>query len=252
MTTRRVPSARPGAARDTDGRPEGFPRTPWTFLIHAREPGKDARPSLDRLVETYWRPVYWHIRYQWHKSVEDAKDLTQEYFATFLEKDYLQSYDRERGRFRAFVKVSLDNFLRNQHRAAGRKIRGGHVKHLSLDVTDEPLPEVSSTDLKPEDLFDRNWAAVVLRQALARLKEHYEKRGKPRYHRVLVEYELPDGEKPTYEDLAKRLGISVFDVRNYLHHARVTFRAVLRQVVAETVEKASDVDDEIERLKEMF
>lgn len=252
MTDRKVPPSRAGGGRDTDARPEAFPRTPWTFLIHAKAVGKGEKATLERLIETYWRPVYWHIRYQWHKSVEDAKDLTQEYFATFLEKDYLRSYERERGRFRAFVKVSLDNFLRNQYRAAGRKVRGGHVKHLSLDVRDEPLPEISSTELAPGEAFDRNWASVVLRTALERLKEHYEKRGKPRYYRVLVEYELPEGERPTYEALGEKLGISVCDVRNYLHHARVTFRSVLRQVVAETVEKSEDVDDELDRLKALF
>lgn len=252
MTERRVPPSRPGRARDTDARPEGFPSTRWTFLLRAKTVGEGEKEALERLIETYWRPVYWHIRYQWHKPVEDAKDLTQEYFATFLEKGYLQSYERERGRFRTFVKVSLDNFLRNRYRAAGRKVRGGHVKHLSLDVKDEPLPEVASSELRPEEVFDRNWASVVLRTALERLREHYEKSGKPNYYLVLVGYEMPEGEKPTYEALAERLGITVFDVRNYLHAARTTFRSVLRQVVGETVEKAGDVDDELDRLKALF
>lgn len=252
MADSRIPPSRPRRARDTDAGPEAFPRTPWTFLLHAQAVGKGEKATFERLIETYWRPVYWHIRYQWRKSVEDAKDLTQEYFATFLEKEYLKSYERERGRFRAFVKVSLDNFLRNAYRAAGRKVRGGHVKHLSLNVTDEPLPEVASSELPPDEAFDRNWASVVLRTALERLKEHYEKRGKPRYYEVLVGYEMPEGERPTYEELAERLGISVFDVRNYLHAARVTFRSVLRKVVGETVEKAGDVDDELDRLKALF
>ncbi len=252
MASEHVSPTRPGRAGDTDAHPGAFPRTPWTYLLHAKVVKDGEKVSLERLVETYWRPVYWHIRYQWHKSVEDAKDLTQEYFARFLEKDYLKSYERERGRFRAFVKVSLDNFLRNQYRAAGRKVRGGHVKHLSLDVTDEPLPEVAADVVQPEEAFDRNWAAVVLRTALERLKEHFEKRGKPRYYEVLVGYEMPEGEKPTYEALAERLGITVYDVRNYLHHARVTFRSVLRQVVAETVEKTGDVDDELDRLRALF
>ncbi len=252
MAEKGLPPSRPSRRRDTDARPEAFPRTPWTFLLRAQAVGKGEKATFERLIQTYWRPVYWHIRYQWHKPVEDAKDLTQEYFATFLEKEYLKSYERERGRFRAFVKVSLDNFLRNAYRAAGRKVRGGHLKHLSLDVTDEPLPEVASTDLPPDEAFDRNWASVVLRTALERLKEHYEKRGKTKYYRALVGYEMPEGEKPTYEELAGKLGVSVFDVRNYLHAARVTFRSVLRQVVGETVEKSGDVDDELDRLKALF
>ncbi len=252
MAEKKVPPARPGGGRDTDKHPEPFPRTPWTCLLQAQRVGKDERSWLERLFSIYWRPVYWHIRYQWHKSVEDAKDLTQEYFATFLEKEYLQSYQRERGRFRAFVKVSLDNFLRNRYRAAGRKIRGGHLKLLSLDVTDEPLPEVASPDLPAEELFDRRWASVVLGQALERMREHYAKRDKAIYCDIFFACEMPEGEKPTYEELGKRFGVSASDVRNYLHHVRVTFRSTLRAVVGETVERGGDVDEELDRLKALF
>lgn len=247
-----VPKPRPGYGADTDRSPEPFPRTPWTQIANARALGSGERGALERLFSIYWRPVYWHIRYQWRKGVEDAKDLAQEYFATFLEKGYLDSYDRERGRFRTFVKVSLDNFLRNRHRAAGRMIRGGHVKHLSIDVREEPPPDLTAREAPAEESFDRAWAAAVLQQALLRLREHYGKRDQAVYYELFVARETPDGEAPTYEALAERHGVSVSDVRNYLHHARVTFRSVLRVVVGETVVQHADVDDELDLLRELF
>ena len=37
--------------------------------------------AFDILVRAYWRPVYYHLRVQWNATADNAKDLTQEFFA---------------------------------------------------------------------------------------------------------------------------------------------------------------------------
>ena len=46
-------------------------------------------------------------------SIEDAQDLTQDFFVTILKNNWLQHADRNRGRFRSLLLKSLQNFLIN-------------------------------------------------------------------------------------------------------------------------------------------
>jgi hypothetical protein len=48
----------------------------------------------------YWRPLYFFVRQQGGYTPEDAQDLTQEFIARWLEKDYLKAAAKEKGRFR--------------------------------------------------------------------------------------------------------------------------------------------------------
>ena len=45
------------------------------------------------------------------RSKEDAEDLTQAFFARFLERNYLEGLRNEKGRFRAFLLAALEHFL---------------------------------------------------------------------------------------------------------------------------------------------
>src|SRR6185503_16848224 len=73
-------------------------------------------------------------------SPEQAQDFTQEFFAGFLEKNYVARATRERGRFRVFLMSSVENFLHNQHDRAQAQKRGGGQKLLSLDCSFCPPP----------------------------------------------------------------------------------------------------------------
>src|SRR4026207_2179399 len=84
-----------------------FGSTLWSTVQQAREGSGEA---LDRLVAEYWKPVYFYVRRRGH-GVDDAKDLTQAYFAAFVEKDFLKDVAAERGRFRSFVMSSVGHFL---------------------------------------------------------------------------------------------------------------------------------------------
>jgi len=86
-----------------------FSTTQWSLIVAAgdsRHP--DARDALAALCEVYWYPVYAQIRFR-GRDPESAKDLTQGFFAELLERRTLKVADPDRGRFRSFLKTSVDS-----------------------------------------------------------------------------------------------------------------------------------------------
>jgi RNA polymerase sigma-70 factor (ECF subfamily) len=106
-------------------RADPFLTTQWSLVLLARErasPQADA--ALAALCRTYCYPLYAYIRRQVH-TAEQAEDLTQEFFARLLEKDFLRTVDRAHGRFRAFLLACCKHFLANERDRAGARKRGG-------------------------------------------------------------------------------------------------------------------------------
>ena len=148
-----------------------FATTRWSLVLDAREGGpRLSEQALTELCESYWYPLYAFVRRQGH-SAEDAADLTQEYFAKLLEKDYLQDVRPEAGRFRSFLLVSLKHFLYNEWDKEKAQKRGGHLRRIPLDGDSaETRYTVEPVDLRtPEDLYERRWAMTVLERVLDRL-----------------------------------------------------------------------------------
>ncbi len=225
-----------------------FPSTCWTAIRDAADPASTGyRESLERLAAAYWRPVYVHFRRRWAKSNEDAKDLTQEFFAALQEKGFLAKIEPGLGRFRAYVKTALDNFARLDHRGRGRLKRGGGRKVIPLDDLREFEP---STSVPPEQAFDREWARSVLDGALHEMEGIYRAAGMEKAYRMflLKHIEAPDDEDLSYEALAKRFGLKATDVTNRLHRARRKLQTLIFRRVRETVGSDEEADAEIAEL----
>ncbi len=220
-----------------------FPKTAWTQVLKAKE--RDApefRDAIDRLVRAYWKPVYWVIRTHWSKSNEDAKDLTQDFFLGFLERDRLKNVGPEKGRFRTVVQVMLKNFLASSEAARRARKRGGTVHMFSLDgATEAPA---SHSGLTVEELLDRTWAWTLWNGAQGELRERYRAAGKEVYFTVLERYDLAPA-PPSREALALELGLSVHDVGNYLRHARSALKEILRERVRATLADEADLESEL-------
>src|ERR1700722_761333 len=67
-----------------------------------------SRPAQEAMVAAYWNPVYRYIRIRWRCSNEDAKDLTQSFFAAAIEKNFFEGYESTKGTFRTFLRTCLD------------------------------------------------------------------------------------------------------------------------------------------------
>src|SRR5205807_5993985 len=109
---------------------EVFATTRWTLVLAARHPDvPQAAIALEELCRIYWYPLYVYVRRQ-TATREDAEDLTQAFFARFLEKNYLEGLSSQKGKFRAFLLASLKHFLANEWDRANRQKRGSGVAPL--------------------------------------------------------------------------------------------------------------------------
>ncbi len=75
--------------RDTDigGPQDRFPVTTQSAIFAARSEDLLVRQrAFETILASYWKPAYKYIRIKWQASNEDAKDLTQGFFASAIEK----------------------------------------------------------------------------------------------------------------------------------------------------------------------
>ena len=150
-----------------------FETTNWSLILRAAsDDDEEARLALALLCEAYWYPVYAYIRRQ-GSSAPDAEDLTQGYFARFLEKGVVREVHREHGRFRAFLLVSVRNFLNNARDRERAVKRGGGRRLLSLDAdrAEERLSAEARDPVTPETLFERSWAQRKIGRTVESLAE---------------------------------------------------------------------------------
>jgi RNA polymerase sigma-70 factor (ECF subfamily) len=189
--------------------PSSFATTHWSLVLAARdraEPG--AADALASLCALYWHPLYAYVRRRGH-GADEAHDLTQEFFARLLQKDFLAAVDRGKGKFRSFLLASCNHFLANEHDRARARKRGGGRRVLSLDAADAEgryLAEPAG-GLTPEQLFERRWAMALLQEVMARLRDEFEAKGKGRLFERLRGFLV--GEKGAgYRRAADELGLS--------------------------------------------
>jgi len=227
-----------------------FVTTSWSTVLAAREASTVAsREALEILCRTYWYPVYAFVRRQ-GVDPEDARDLTQAYFAQLLEKGYLEDYDPERGRFRVFLRTSVRNFLSKERDRERSWKRGGRTGIVSLDDDQiEGRYRFEPADrLTPEQLYERRWALTVLEQARSRLRQERIEAGRELEFSKLEGFLTGQGGQARYKDIAAELGTTEDAVKTALHRLRRQFGEVLRDVIGATVAGRNEVDDELKHL----
>jgi RNA polymerase sigma-70 factor (ECF subfamily) len=238
------------AATTTKGQ---FPSTQWTILGQARGgTGVDAderHKALEQLAAIYWRPIYAFFRLRWNRTPADAMDLTQDFFVKLLEGTMIRNADRNRGRFRAFLKTCLDNFARTVREKERTEKRGGKKVKLSIEHGEDPeqflIPKGGDS---PGEILDRHWRKAVLDRAVQKLEEHLQGDGKLLYFEAFRRYtQVPPGqERPTYESLAQELQVKPVDVDHYLRHARKVLRDLIRDTLASSVSGPKELQEELQ------
>jgi RNA polymerase sigma factor (sigma-70 family) len=241
---------------ESAGEPRKFATTRWSLILsaaHSDGGEQNAHKALNELCRTYWRPVFSFIRRRGH-SMEDAQDLTQDFFLKILEPGWLQHADPDRGRFRSLLHRSLQNFLINAAQRTHTRKRGGEVKFISWDDWMAEAPSQLSMSaqaldsLPPERLFDLRWAVTVVEHALGRLREECESKGKRRLFHALSAHLTAERDEVSLDQLSTELGIAESAVIKQLHNLRQRYRSLLRDEVAQTVADPAQVEDEIRYL----
>lgn len=229
-----------------DGR---FETTHWSLVLAART-GKsvESRTALEALCGAYWFPLYAFIRREGY-AAEEARDLTQGYFARLVERRDLKDVRPELGRFRSFLLVSVKHFLSNELDRERAKKRSPGSPLVSLDAQDaEARYSFEPADaLTPETLFERKWAMTVLERTLGRLGEENAGQKAQRFEALRAHL---SGDEPaaSYRELGETLGMSEDAVKVAVHRLRRRFGELLREEIADTVREAGEVDDEIRHL----
>lgn len=232
--------------------PGGFQSTAWTVIRHAQAvPTAQRRDALDHLLALYWRPVYWTMRTRWNAGPEDARDLTQEYFATFLEKRLILKAAREKGSFRSFVKGTLKKFMLMRRRSGRSVKRGGRVRIVALDNLSDVEKDASRADESPETRFDRELMRSVFAECLSRLERDCRAERRPERFRLFQAYYMggDSGEKPTYASLRKRFGMDAHEIKNALHALRDRFR---KSILEALKDGTSSEEELVAEMSELF
>lgn len=222
-----------------------FPSTLWSDIVGDGD-GAGNRERLERLLRSYWKPVFCYVRCAWRKSIEDSLDLTQGFFAHVLEKDFLGRARPDAGSFRGYLKHSLRNFVIDAARADAA--RGGGLR-FDMNPAELARLEATSPDEPPERAFDREWFHRVLESATDALREWLHARGKSDHFETFRLYCLDAGDDPpTYESLAQRLGVGAGDVRHRLEYCRTLLRKLLKEKVREYAAGDADAESEFGEL----
>jgi DNA-directed RNA polymerase specialized sigma24 family protein len=223
-----------------------FPDTRASIVTALASEDSETRERATGLViEAYRAPVIAVLERKWNLQPADAEDLAHDFFAQALTHDWLARYDAGRGRFRTFLRTCLFAFAATAHEAAGRKKRGGDVRHVSLDDA-----SAVSTDDELATMFEREWTRSVLSIALDALRRESIQRNRESSWQVFEAYEVgrADGARPTYDALARELGIPVTQVTNYLTWARGRFREHVLATVRSLTASDEEYRDEVRSL----
>src|SRR5438046_1553416 len=189
--------------------PSQFNTTHWSVVLLA---GKAQSPlssaALEKLCRTYWHPLYAFARRK-GCAEEDAKDLTQQFFARLLERNDFASVDPHKGKFRTFLLTSFTHFLCNENDRARAAKRGGGQTMFSLDAmrSDQLEDFAAHAELAPDRVFDLRWAMTVMEQALARLRNELAAAGKGEQFEHLKKFLTEDPGDGEYASVAQRLGM---------------------------------------------
>jgi len=227
-----------------------FATTHWTVVLAAgRCDSTRAAQALEELCRTYWYPLYAYVRRQ-GRSPHDAQDLTQEFFARFLAKNYLTEVSRDKGRFRSFLLAALKHFLANEWDKAKTVKRGGSISFIPWDEAEvenryqvEPTPELGA-----DQLYERQWALTLIDRVFGRLGEECITAGKGELFEKLRIYLSGEKSAASYAVAAEQLQMTAGAVQVAVHRLRRRYGELLRAEIAQTVERPEDIDGEIRHL----
>jgi RNA polymerase sigma-70 factor (ECF subfamily) len=227
-----------------------FDTTRWSVIAAARGPDPDAaRAALATLCEAYWYPLYAFIR-RWGADPEAARDLTQGFFVSLLERRDFELVRPERGRFRTFLLASAKHFLLNEAARRRAAKRGGGATPLPLVFDEaEGRYQFEPADLAtPETLYERRWALTLIERVLAALRTDWDAAGRAAEFDELKESLLGGAPAGGYAEAARRLGTTEGALKVAVHRLRRKFQTRLRREIGRTVADQADIDDEIQYL----
>ncbi len=226
-----------------------FTTTHWSVVLEAQGPSPAAQAALEKLCRTYWRPIYGFVRRQGTQP-EEAKDLTQGFFALLLERRDLNAVRKDKGRLRSYLLTSLKHFLTNERQRAMAIKRGEGWRLIPLDeVRERERAGFEPADRSTVDqIYERRWALALLEQVLRRLGEEYRSAGNVVLFERLEALLMDEPDRPSQGQIADELGMSENAVKQAFRRLRQRYQQLLREEIAHTVMVPGDIEDELRHL----
>lgn len=230
--------------------PRVFATTHWSLVLNAAGgDGPAADHALETLCRAYWPAIHCYVRRR-IPDPEQARDLTQEFFARLLQRGAIAAADPQKGRFRTFLLTLLQRFLTDELNRASTLKRGGGERILSLDefASEEGRPFEPFTTRTPEEEFDRRWALATLDNALLRLRAEAERSGNGSLFESVQTLLSGGGDHGEIVRTAERLGLGESALKMRLSRWRARYRELIREEVAQTVPRLADLEIEMKHL----
>jgi len=231
-------------------RDQWFLTTHWSVVLAAADSSTpSAANAMEKLCFSYWYALYAYVRRRGYPP-HDAQDLTQDFFARLLAKNFLTGVAAEKGKFRSFLLGAMNHFLADEWDKAHAQKRGGGKSFVSFDAaTGEERYLLEPVDaMDPEKLFERRWALALLEAARARQKQEFVEAGKLALYERLKAIESGEPNAMSYAQVAAEHGLGENGVKSAVSRMRQRYRELVRAEVANTVSSASEIDDELRYL----
>lgn len=216
-----------------------FETTRWSLVQTAGTGDADARAALEELCRIYRPAVLAWLRGRGY-SRNDAEDLTQGFFARFIEKRLHETAAPERGRFRTYLRTALHHFVINaaEYEHAARR----HPGRPASDLDPETLTAAEGD--APDRAFERAWALTLVQRAMQRLRRETAEAGKAALFERLQDclVEPPAGQE--YARIAAAAGTRPNTIAVAAHRLRERLRALVREEIALTVADRAEIDAE--------
>jgi DNA-directed RNA polymerase specialized sigma24 family protein len=204
--------------------------TLWSVVLQAnQDEAEAARLAQRRLLERYGGAVRRYLLGAL-RDPDAADELFQE-FALLLVDGDLRGADRQRGRFRDFVKGVLFHLVARHHRERRRRPQALPPDHPGPAVEPEELPD-------QEAPFRASWRAELLDRSWAALEAHERQTGQPFY--TVLRFRADHPKVPSArmaEELGGKLGraLTAAGVRKTLERARDRFAELLLDEIIQTL-----------------
>jgi RNA polymerase sigma-70 factor (ECF subfamily) len=208
--------------------------------------GTGTNLALEKLCRDYWQPVYAFVRRS-GANPEDARDLTQAFFADLLGGDSLERANPARGRFRSYLLGTLKHFMADEYDRSQALKRGGGIEFVPIDeMLAESRYGLELASQSAPTAYDRAWALAVLDRALSRLREEFALSGRGVLFDGLKPFLMGDPGDLTFAQAAERLQITEGAAKMTVTRMRQRFRALVRQELAQTVMTSAELEDELQ------
>jgi RNA polymerase sigma factor (sigma-70 family) len=226
-----------------------FVTTRWSVVLTAQGRSPAAQDALEKLCRSYWMPLYAFVRRAGF-SPEEAQDLTQEFFARFLQRRDVDAVLREKGRLRSYLLVALEHFLTNERQRTRARKRGHGQQLISLDeILSHQRDELEPADtLTADQIYEQRWALTVLEQVFARLGDEFRANGRTPLFERLKELLADEPGHPSQAEIARELGVTENALKQAFHRLRERYRQILREEIAHTVASPGEIEDELRHL----